>query len=113
MGIGSRILVGAAVVATHPAFAQKTDNNAVTAAEDAFGKSVGDQSIGIYSDSNVRGFSPIDAGNVRIEGLYFDLQSNVNSRLVSGSSVRVGISAQGYNFPAPTGVIDMGCTIEP
>ena len=106
MGIGSRILVGAAVVATHPAFAQKTDNNAVTAAEDAFGKSVGDQSIGIYSDSNVRGFSPIDAGNVRIEGLYFDLQSNVNSRLVSGSSVRVGISAQGYNFPAPTGVID-------
>lgn len=106
MGCGLRILVGAAVVATHPAFAQKTDNNAVTAAEDAFGKSVGDQSIGIYSDSSVRGFSPIVAGNVRIEGLYFDLQSNVNSRLVSGSSVRVGISAQGYIFPAPTGVID-------
>ncbi len=106
MGSTSRILVGAAVIVTHPAFAQKTDNNAVTAAEDAFGKSVGDQSIGIYSDSSVRGFSPIDAGNVRIEGLYFDLQANVNSRLVSGSSVRVGISAQGYNFPAPTGVID-------
>ena len=106
MGLGSRILVGAAVIATHPAFAQKTDNNAVTAAEDAFGKSVGDQSIGIYNDSSVRGFSPIDAGNVRVEGLYFDLQGNLNSRLVSGSSVRVGISAQGYNFPAPTGVID-------
>jgi iron complex outermembrane recepter protein len=106
MGSTSRILVGAAVIVTHPAFAQKTDNNAVTAAEDAFGKSVGDQSIGIYGDSSVRGFSPIDAGNVRIEGLYFDLQANVNSRLVSGSSVRVGISAQGYNFPAPTGVID-------
>jgi iron complex outermembrane recepter protein len=106
MGAATRILFGAAVVATHPAYAQKTDNNAVTAAEDAFGKSVGDQSIGIYSDSNVRGFSPIDAGNVRIEGLYFDLQANVNSRLVSGSSVRVGVSAQGYNFPAPTGVID-------
>lgn len=106
MGPKSRILFGAAVVVTHPAYAQKTDNNAVTAAEDAFGKSVGDQSIGIYSDSSVRGFSPIDAGNVRIEGLYFDLQGNLNSRLVSGSSVRVGISAQGYNFPAPTGVID-------
>ena len=106
MGSKTRILLGAAVVTTHPAFAQKTDNNAVTAAEDAFGKSVGDQSIGIYSDTSVRGFSPIDAGNVRIEGLYFDLQGNVNSRLVSGSSVRVGISAQGYNFPAPTGVID-------
>jgi iron complex outermembrane recepter protein len=106
MGPKTRFILGAAVVTTHPAFAQKTDNNAVTAAEDAFGKSVGDQSIGIYSDTSVRGFSPIDAGNVRIEGLYFDLQGNVNSRLVSGSSVRVGISAQGYNFPAPTGVID-------
>ena len=106
MGPRTRILVGAAVITTHPAYAQKTDVNAVTAAEDAFGKSVGDQSIGIYSASNVRGFSPIVAGDVRIEGLYFDLQGNVNSRLVSGSSVRVGISAQGYSFPAPTGIID-------
>lgn len=106
MGPNSRILVGAAFVVTHPAFAQKADNNAITAAEDAFGKSVGDQSIGIYSDSSVRGFSPIDAGNVRIEGLYFDQQGNLNSRLVSGSTVRVGISAQGYSFPAPTGIID-------
>jgi iron complex outermembrane recepter protein len=106
MGVAYRLLVGAAVVTTHPAFAQKTDNNAVTAAEDAFGKSVGDQSIGIYGDSNVRGFSPIDAGNVRIEGLYFDIQGSLNSRLVAGSTVRVGISAQGYAFPAPTGVID-------
>lgn len=106
MGPKSRILVGAAVVVTHPAYAQKADNNAITAAEDAFGKSVGDQSIGIYSDSSVRGFSPLDAGNVRIEGLYFDQQGNLNSRLVSGSTVRVGISAQGYSFPAPTGIID-------
>ncbi len=106
MGSGTRIILGVAVIATHPAYAQRTNDNAVTAAEDAFGKSVGDQSIGIYSDTNVRGFSPIDAGNVRIEGLYFDIQANVNSRLVNGSTVRVGISAQGYNFPAPTGVID-------
>jgi iron complex outermembrane recepter protein len=106
MGVAYRLLVGAAVVTTHPAFAQKTDNNAVTAAEDAFGKSVGDQSIGIYGDSNVRGFSPIAAGNVRIEGLYFDIQGSLNSRLVTGSTVRVGISAQGYAFPAPTGVVD-------
>lgn len=106
MGATTRILFGAAVVSAHPAYAQKTDNNAVTAAEDAFGKSIGDQSIGIYSETSVRGFSPIDAGNVRIEGLYFDLQGNVNSRLITGSSVRVGISAQGYDFPAPTGVID-------
>ena len=106
MGAGSRILLGAAVVSTHPAYAQRTDNNAVTAAEDAFGKSVGDQSIGIYNSGDVRGFSPLDAGNLRIEGLYFDLAANVNNRLVSGSTIRVGLSAQGYPFPAPTGVVD-------
>lgn len=106
MGAGSRLLLGCAVVSTHPAFAQRTDNNAVTAAEDAFGKSVGDQSIGIYNAYDVRGFSPIDAGNVRIEGLYFDLQANTNSRVIAGSQIRVGISAQGYAFPAPTGIID-------
>lgn len=88
------------------AVAQRTDDNAVTESEDAFGKSVGDERIGIYSPFNVRGFSPVDAGNVRIEGLYFDQQSNPTSRLVGGNSVHVGISAQGYPFPAPTGIAD-------
>jgi iron complex outermembrane recepter protein len=106
MGTRARILLGCTVVSTHPAYAQRTDNNAVTAAEDAFGKSVGDQSIGIYNAMDVRGFSPLDAGNIRIEGLYFDLAANVNGRLSSGSSIRVGISAQGYPFPAPTGIVD-------
>lgn len=110
MGAGSRLLLGAAVVSTHPAYAQRTDNNAVTAAEDAFGKSVGDQSIGIYNAYDVRGFSPIDAGNVRIEGLYFDLQASTNNRLVSGSQIHVGISSQGYAFPSPTGVVDYRLT---
>jgi iron complex outermembrane recepter protein len=110
MGARSKLLLGAAVVTTHPAYAQRTDNNAVTAAEDAFGKSVGDQSIGIYNVMDVRGFSPLDAGNLRIEGLYFDLAANVNQRVSSGSSIRVGISAQGYPFPAPTGVVDYQLT---
>lgn len=106
MGAGSRILLGAAVVSAHPAYAQRTDDNAITAAEDAFGKSVGDQSIGIYNSGDVRGFSPLDAGNLRIEGLYFDLAANVNQRVSSGSTIRVGLSAQGYPFPAPTGIVD-------
>jgi iron complex outermembrane recepter protein len=110
MGVGSRFLLGCTVVSTHPAYAQRTDDNAVTAAEDAFGKSVGDQSIGIYNAYDVRGFSPVDAGNVRIEGLYFDLQANTNNRLIAGSRIRVGISAQGYAFPAPTGIVDYELT---
>jgi len=106
MGAGSRILLGAAVVSAHPAFAQRTDNDAIAAAEDAFGRSVGDQSIGIYNSEDVRGFSPLDAGNLRVEGLYFDLAANVNQRVSAGSTIRVGLSAQGYSFPAPTGIVD-------
>jgi iron complex outermembrane recepter protein len=101
------IVIAASMLAmSTSALAQRTDDNAVTESEDAFGKSVGDERIGIYSPFQVRGFSPVDAGNVRIEGLYFDQQSNPTSRLTGSSTVRVGISAQGYPFPAPTGIAD-------
>lgn len=97
--------LGAVVVAT-PAEAQRTEDNAVTAAEDAFGTSIGNETIGLYSSSQVRGFSPVTAGNVRIEGVYLDRQGYVATRLVEGSTIRVGLSAQGYPFPAPTGIVD-------
>lgn len=86
--------------------AQRADENAVTAAQDAFGTSIGNEQIGLYSAGEIRGFSPIDAGNVRIEGFWFDLQGSLNPRLVEGSTVRVGLTAQGYPFPAPTGIVD-------
>ncbi len=89
-----------------PLLAQRTDDNAVTEAEDAFGKSVGDEQIGIYSADDVRGFSPSSAGNLRIEGLFFDQQAFLTDRLIDGSTIHVGISAQGYPFPAPTGIAD-------
>ncbi len=89
-----------------PAHAQRTDDNAVVQAEDAFGTSVGDEQIGIYSSDDVRGFSPESAGNVRIEGLFFDQQGFITGRLTDGSTIHVGISAQGYPFPAPTGIAD-------
>ncbi len=89
-----------------PAHAQRADDNAVTAAEDAFGATLGDESIGLYSASQVRGFSPVAAGNVRLEGLFFDRRASLPTRLVESSSVRVGVSAQGYPFPAPTGIVD-------
>jgi iron complex outermembrane recepter protein len=96
---------GAFAFAT-PAEAQRTEDNAVTAAEDAFGTSIGNESIGIYSTSQVRGFSPVTAGNIRIEGVYLDRQGFIAQRLVSGSNIRVGLTAQGYPFPAPTGIVD-------
>ncbi|HEV2569340.1 TonB-dependent receptor domain-containing protein [Sphingomonas sp.] len=96
----------AALIAPSAAFAQRTDDNATTQSTDAFGKSVGDERIGIYDPYNVRGFSAVEAGNTRMEGLYFFQQANPTDRLVDGSTMRVGIAAQGYPFPAPTGIAD-------
>lgn len=95
------------LITAAPALAQRTTNNAVTSADDAFGRAVGNEKIGIYSTEEVRGFNPIEAGNVRIEGLYFDQQSTPSSRLVDSSAVRVGYSARGYPFPSPTGIADL------
>ena len=89
-----------------PALAQRANENAVASAQDAFGTSVGNERVGLYFPQSARGFSPIQAGNVRINGMYFDYQGDLNQRLISGNNVRVGLTAQGYTFPAPTGVAD-------
>ena len=89
-----------------PALAQRANENAVEAADDAFGTSVGNQQIGLYSAGDVRGFSPITAGNIRIEGLSVTEHGGFTQRVVSGSTIRVGLTAQGYPFPAPTGIAD-------
>jgi iron complex outermembrane receptor protein len=89
-----------------PAMAQRADENAVKVADDAFGTSVGNEKIGLYSASDVRGFSPTAAGNIRIEGLSVTDHGGFTSRFVSGSTIRVGLTAQGYPFPAPTGIAD-------
>src|SRR5258708_1800611 len=101
------LLVAAALLTARSALAQRADENAITAASDAFGTSVGLQTIGLYSPTSARGFNPTQAGNLRIEGLYFDQQTPTNNTaLFSGSSMRVGIAAQSYPFPSPTGIAD-------
>ena len=94
------------VAAIVPPPAGRANENAVRSAEDAFGTSIGRETIGIYSSSSVRGFSPTSAGNVRIDGLYFDPVWSPNSRIRRSSTIRVGLSAQGFAFPAPTGIVD-------
>lgn len=81
-------------------------NNALNQAEDGFGNQSGKESIGIYSDEKVRGFSPTKAGNLRIEGMYFDRRAYLGHLLQDGSKVRVGATVNGYPFPAPTGIVD-------
>jgi iron complex outermembrane recepter protein len=89
-----------------PSLAQRAEENAVRAAGDAFGTSVGNERIGLYSAGDVRGFSPVTAGNIRIEGLSVTEHGGFTNRIVSGSTIRVGLTAQSYPFPAPTGIAD-------
>ena len=98
--------IGAGVWLAEPASAQRANDNAVTAADDAFGTSIGNENVGIYNPDEVRGFSPVAAGNLRLNGLYLANVTLNNGRLQSGATVRVGLSAQGYPFPAPTGIVD-------
>jgi iron complex outermembrane recepter protein len=96
----------ALLLAPATAFAQDAEN-AVESAEDAFGTSTRHDQIGVYDEGNVRGFSPGSAGNFRMEGMYFDIQGGLSGRVLDGETIRVGTAAQGYAFPAPTGVVDL------
>lgn len=90
------------------AFAQRAGDNAITEAEDAFGTQVDQQSIGLYSPSDARGFNPQLAGNLRLDGLYIaQVNSFINPCLIRETAMRVGVGADPFIFPAPTGVVDM------
>lgn len=88
------------------AAAQRAEQNAARAAEDAFGVSYANESIGLYDEEDVRGFSPEEAGNIRVEGLYIDQQAELSYRVVDSSIIRIGLSAVDYPFPAPSGIAD-------
>jgi iron complex outermembrane recepter protein len=88
------------------AMAQRTGENAVTSADDAFGSSVGLESTGIYTEFDTRGFSPSRAGNARIDGIYYDPVGGLSARLRQGNAIRVGFAAEEYPFQAPTGIVE-------
>jgi hypothetical protein len=74
------------------AIAQRAGESAVTAAEDAFGTAIGLQNVGFYSPEDARGFSPQQAGNLRIERLYFDQQTWVTTDcMVRETTMRVAL----------------------
>jgi iron complex outermembrane recepter protein len=106
-GASTLAIAFAATFAAAPAMAQSSTDSAVESAEDAFGTSTSHENIGVYDENNVRGFSPGTAGNFRMEGMYFDIQGGLSGRVIDGETIRVGPAAQGYSFPAPTGVVDL------
>ncbi len=87
-------------------YAQRAGENAVTNADDAFGTNIGMESSGIYTEFDTRGFSPTKAGNIRIDGIYFDPAFVLAGRLRESTAIRVGFSAEEYPFHAPTGIVD-------
>ncbi len=107
MGASALAMALASTLAAAPAMAQSSTDSAVENAEDAFGTSTSHENIGVYDENNVRGFSPGTAGNFRMEGMYFDIQGGLSGRVIDGETIRVGPAAQGYSFPAPTGVVDL------
>ena len=105
------IALGALVAGGPAALAQRADENAYAAAEDAFGTRVGSEGLGLYDSRNARGFDPTQAGNIRLEGLYYDQQATFGGRLNRSTTMHVGISAQSYPLPAPTGIADLSLVL--
>ncbi len=82
-----RALVLGTVLLPQPLLAQRTEDNAPTAAEDGYGRSVGNESVGIYANGQVPGFSAAEGGNARIESLYIDEVGGITDLLQTGSAM--------------------------
>jgi len=95
------------LIAASAAQAQSAKDNALEQSKDAFGTQLGLESTGTYTEFDARGFSPLDAGNSRIDGVYFDQVWSLPSRLRRSTAIRVGFSAVDTPFVAPTGVVDL------
>jgi iron complex outermembrane receptor protein len=100
------MMAGVLALVAGPAQAQRAGENILTAAKDAFGTQLGRDNFGLYTQQSVRGFSPTQAGNNRILGLYFDQLGGVTRGIRLGGSVKVGLATLDTPFPAPTGVVD-------
>lgn len=93
-------------LAAPAAFAQPA-GNVVKQAADAFGLRIGPEAIGLYSEDQVRGFSPDTAGNIRLEGLFFRPAGSLTDRAVGSTTIRVGLNSVDQLFPAPSGIADL------
>lgn len=102
-------MMAAAAIAAFPADAQTVgtaDERAIERAADAFGIRIGVEQIGLYNETQVRGFNLQDTGNYRITDSYFAKLGGVINMVLSGvASTRVGYNALDADFPAPSGIV--------
>lgn len=78
---------------------------ATSAAGDAFGERVGIDQIGLYGESQARGFDLQSSGAYRIDGAYFVRAAPLSDSVASGLTVRVGVAATALDLPSPSGVV--------
>lgn len=82
----------------------------VRESDDAFGRRIGIEDVGLYSESEVRGFDLQSAGNYRIEDHYFVRAAGLLQPVTQGTAIRVGVSALRTDFAAPSGVVQYALT---
>lgn len=104
-----RICLCLPLLAASPALAQQAPQppgrDVVRAADDAFGRRVGIEDVGLYSESEVRGFDLQSAGNYRVEDHYFVRAAGLPLTLLDGTAIRVGANGLRTDFAAPSGVV--------
>ncbi|MDZ3832312.1 MAG: TonB-dependent receptor [Sphingopyxis sp.] len=93
-------------LSAHAQTAAGTDERAVERAADAFGIRIGVEQIGLYNESQVRGFNLQDAGNYRINDSYFVRSGGIVDSVLSGVVTRVGFNALDADFAAPSGIVE-------
>lgn len=103
---GLLLPVAAAAQASDAAEPHRNGDSAAAAASDAFGERVGLNSVGLYSEYQMRGFDLMaSSGAFRLDGFYYHPAAFPSESLIAGSTVQVGISATALDLPSPTGVI--------
>ncbi len=106
LGLISGLAVAQSGGSSPPESAQAADTDVVRQASDAFGVRIGTESFGLYDEYFARGFSLEAAGNYRLIGLFYVPAATPASPIVETSTMRVGLAALLFDFPAPSGVVD-------
>ena len=99
------LLVAPAVHAQNVSPLPAQGRDVVRESDDAFGRRIGVEDVGLYSESEVRGFDLQSAGNYRIEDHYFVRAAGLLQPVTQGTAIRVGVSALRTDFAAPSGVV--------
>lgn len=101
----SILAVPVAQAQTAPPPSPPAGGDVVRAADDAFGRRVGIEEVGLYSEGEVRGFDLQAAGNYRIEDHYYVRVAGMLQPLNGGTAIRVGANGLRTDFAAPSGVV--------